>query len=52
MVISSLQTKNEEIQKYKKICSDREAIVKERVSYIRAFNLKFQDEYDACEKKL
>lgn len=33
--------KNEEIIKYKKICADREAIVKERITYIKAFNMKF-----------
>jgi hypothetical protein len=30
--------KNEEIIKYKKICGDRDAIIKERINYIKAFN--------------
>lgn len=36
-----MNVKNEEINKYKKICNDRDAIIKERINYIKAFNMKF-----------
>lgn len=52
MVSKDLAQKKEEIRVHQKHCQEQEAILKERVVYIKAFNAKFKDEYDACQKKL
>ncbi|KAM3137382.1 hypothetical protein pb186bvf_010562 [Paramecium bursaria] len=51
IIKNKMKIKAEEIKIQQKYCYEKEQSLKGRIDYLNLFNQKFQDEYDACQKK-